>query len=289
MKLAVLALCLGVSLSGCLSLDFELPVTAAPALETRESRAMMRVDASSGALEWLSVDRGVRVRESNGVAHLKAVLAGARIYPIEGGTPGSVDFDLLSKYEAPGEWWSDLVDDVSVVEVGLAEESGAEPTLWRRSRIERAAHWLAFFQQAQFSSDVPELGQFPTFDEVSLALLSAARSAGEGEWRLESRTLVFEVPSTLENALLCQKEILSQAAPVSAGFSLQPSSFHYKDQRFAVRCMPRDDGWFVVATRNTEEEPIVDSVSIDELRAAGLPIATRAQFSARLAQLGLVD
>jgi hypothetical protein len=53
--------------------------------------------------------------------------------------------------------------------------------------------------------------------------------------------------------------------------------------------MPRDDGWFLIPTAKLEAEPVVKSVSIDELRAAGLPIETPAQLSARLAQLGIVE
>lgn len=284
MKLASLALCLSVSLSSCFSLNFE-----PPALESRESRTMMRVDEASGALEWLSIDRGVRVRESNGVPHLRAVLAGARVYPIEGGFPGSVDVAVLSGSDASDYWSSDIAEDLSVVEVGLAEDTDAELTVWRLTRLERAAHWLSHFQRGQEAAHAPELGRFPTFDGASLALQNAARIAGESEWRIEGRTLVFEVPSTLENALCCQEEILSQAATVNEGFAPQPSSFHYKDQRFAVRYMPRDDGWFLVPTAKLDAEPVVKSVSIDELRAAGLPIETHAQLRARLAQLGIVD
>jgi hypothetical protein len=38
-----------------------------------------------------------------------------------------------------------------------------------------------------------------------------------------------------------------------------------------------------------EAEPVVKSVSVDDLRAAGLPIESHVQLSARLAQLGIVE
>jgi hypothetical protein len=286
MKLASLALCVSVSLSSCFSLGFE-----PPALDSRESRTMMRVDGASGALEWLSIDRGVRVRESNGVAHLRAVLAGARIYPIEGGITVSMDVDLLDQVDEQDPLVYEFVDDLTVMEVGLAEDTQSELVVWRLSRLDRATYWLALFQRPSDAAELPELGRFPTFDPASLALQNAASSAGEAEWRVEGRTLVFEVPSTLENALLCQDEILSQAARVHVGFplNLRPSSFHYSEQRFAVRYMPRDDGWFVVPTAKMEAEPVVKSVSVDDLRAAGLPIESHVQLSARLAQLGIVE
>jgi len=286
MKLASLALCLSVSLSSCFSLNFE-----PPALESRESRTMMRVDEASGALEWLSIDRGVRVRESNGVAHLRAVLAGARVYPIEGGTLCSMDFDLLDQVDEQDPLVYEFADDLTVKEVGLAEDTQSELVVWRLSRLDRATYWLALFQRPSDATEQRELGRFPTFDAASLALQNAASSDGQAEWRIEGRTLVFEVPSTLENALLCQDELLSHAAPVHVGFplNLRPSSFHYNEQRFAVRYAPRDDGWFLVPTAKLDAEPVVKSVSIDELRAAGLPIETPEHLRARLAKLDAIE
>lgn len=286
MKLASLALFLSVSLSSCFSLNFE-----PPALESRESRTMMRVDASSGALEWLSIDRGVRVRESNGVPHLRAVLAGARVYPIEGGTLCSMDVDLLDQVDEQDPLVYEFADDLAVKEVGLAEGTQSELVVWRLSRLDRATYWLALFQRPSDATEQREVSRFPAFDAASLALQNAASSAGENQWRIEGRTLVFEVPSTLENALLCQDELLSQATPMHVGFplNLRPSSFHYNEQRFAVRYAPDDDGWFLIPTTKLDAEPVVKSVSIDELRAAGLPIETYERFRARLAHLGLAD
>lgn len=290
MKLASLALFLSVSLSSCFSLNFE-----PPALESRESRTMMRVDEASGALEWLSIDRGVRVRDSNGVAHLRAVLAGARIYPIEGGGLSSLDFDAPTETKAGAltaigaARISDLAPDVSVIGVGLAEEPDGSLTLWRHTRLERAAHWLELTQREDGWATPLQLGQFPSFDAVSLELQRAARKAGAVDWRLESRTLVFEVPSTLENALRCQEEILSTAQLTAFGGPIEPAWFSYKDQCFTVRCMVPDVSWFPMSTSFVEEPPGWECVALDELRAAGLPIETPEQLRARFAQLGIVE
>lgn len=291
MKFAALALTLSLGLSACLNLEFEPPATVA--LETQTA---LRINEATGAIEWLTVDRGVRVRESNGVAHLKAVLGGARIYPIEGGAFVSVNFDTLKglpEEHADNEELALLMEmepNISVVGVGLAEEPDGRLTLWRHSQLERAAHWLARAQRVIPKNASLELGQFPTFDAPSLEQLRAARAEGEFEWRIEGRTLVYEIPSTAENARRCEAAILSEVEPESLlFFTLGPPQFSHDGRRFSARYAPGDDGWIRGHSRGAEFAVPTPTVATEELRKAGLAVETSAQLRERLARLGLAD
>lgn len=272
------------------SLVVLLPACDPPLLETRESRVLVRVDEAAETLEWVSVAQGVRVSDHKGFEHLLSVLARARIYPIEGDGFLSVNFDQLDADETSKPWMHEIAPDISIVGVGLAEDSDGSLTLWRHTRVTRAPHVLIVCQRANNETTELTLGEFPTFDATSLELQRAARSAGAVEWRIEGRTIVFEVPSTLDNALRCQELILGEdALSWGPGVPLEASYFSFKEQRFAVHFMPRDNGWFHGPTEIDESTPTAKFASVADLREVGVPVETHEQFRARLAQLGIVD
>lgn len=289
MKLVGFAMVLSFVLPACLS--FEPPATVA-----LETQAALRIDEAKDAFEWITVDRGVQVRASNGVAHLKAVLGGARVYPIEGGGLGSVNFDTLKDMSPPdaGDQEFDLLGriepDVSVVGVGLAEEPDGSLTVWRHSRLACAAHALEHFQRVLNADNPLELGRFPTFDAASLEMLRAARALGTLDWRIEGRSLVYEIPSTAENALRCEEALREEAQDSSVLiFSLGPPYCAHDGQRFSARLVPDSSGWIRGRIHGAEPWTDTPSVSIAQLREAGLAVETGAQLRARLAQLGLAD
>jgi hypothetical protein len=293
MKLAPLVFSLLLALPACETPRVET-VTAAeldysPAIWPRESRTMLRVDEASQTLEWLSIDRGVQLEDAAGIAHLRALLAGARIYPIEDSGLAAFNFDQLGELDSTVSWMRELAPDISIVGVGLAEDLDGSLILWRHTRVERAGYWLELAQLNAPSREVLEVGRFPALDAASLELQRAAYSAGAVDWRIEGRALVFDVPSTLDNALRCQEVILKQGTRSGPSLPLEASYFSYQDGRFTVRYLPRDNGWIRGETDADESMFDSQSTSAADLRKAGLPIETHAQLSARLAQLGLAD
>jgi hypothetical protein len=285
----LVALVMGASLalSACINLEFEPPATVA-----LETQAALRIDEASDSLEWFTIDRGVQVRASNGVEHLKAVLGGARIYPIEGGTLGSLNFELLKDFSETGDdrfdVWLKIEPDISVVGAGLAEEPDGRLTVWRHSRLTRATHALDQIQRALTAGAPLELGQFPTFDEASLEQLRAARAAGTSEWRIEGRSLVYEIPSTAENALRCEETLRDDAkSPSMLMSTLGPPQCAHDGRRFTARLVPDESGWIRGRLHGAEILPAEQSVPVAALREAGLPVESGEQIRARLAQLGL--
>jgi hypothetical protein len=285
----LVALAIGASLSLSACLNFEPQATVA-----LETQAALRIDEASDSLEWFTIDRGVQVRASNGVEHLKAVLGGARIYPIEGGTFGSVNFEILKDptFSETGDeridFWFKIEPDISVVGAGLAEELDGRLTVWRHSRLTRASHALENVERALSAGNPLELGQFPTFDAASLEQLRAARACGTPEWRIEGRSLVYEIPSTAENALRCEETLRDVAtSPSVLVFSLGPPQCAHDGRRFTARLVPDETGWIRGRVHGAEIVPAEYSLPVRALREAGLPVESGEQVRARLAQLGL--
>ncbi len=261
-----------------------------------DTRAALRIDAESGVAEWVTVDRGVRVNAAGGVAHLRAILAGARIYPIEGGDLQSVDLDALEALPEAREprdisdVWRRLARDLSVVDVGLAQASDGRLTVWRRTRLERAAQWLTELQRAMHPHLSAKLGSFPTFDVPTLELVNNERARGGVEWRIEGGALVCSFPSTAENARQCEAGLVDALSPVGLpSLMLGPPQVSYDGERFTARLAPDPDGWIRGRTIGVELGLSGPTVSIDELRAAGLTVETADQLRARLAEFGLTD
>jgi hypothetical protein len=280
MKLAALAL----------SLVVLMPACDAPVIEVRESRIQLRVDETAGTLEWVSIAQGVMVSDHKGFEHLQSVLAGARTYPIEGEDSFSINFDQVNADETSKPWMHEIAPDISVVGVGLAEDSDGSLTLWRHTRVTRAPRVLTVFQRENNETTELTLGEFPTFDATSLELQRTARGAGAVEWRIEGRALVFEVPSTLDNALRCQEVMVAQGTQrLSPFLPFEVSYFSYKDGRFAARYLPRDNGWILGCTTFDANTPTERFASVADFRTVGVPVETPAELSARFAHLGIVD
>lgn len=261
-----------------------------------DTRAALRIDAESGVAEWVTIDRGVRVNAAGGVAHLRAILAGARIYPIEGGDLQSVDLDTLAALPEAREprdifdVWRRLARDLSVVGVGLAQASDGRLTVWRRTRLERAAHWLTELQRAMHPHFSAKLGSFPTFDAPTLELVNNERARGGVEWRFEGGALVCSFPSTAENAKQCEAVLLSLPSPATLpSFLLGPPQVSFDGERLTARLLPDADGWIRGRLMGAEIEFTGPSASIDELRATGLAVETADQLRARLAEFRLAD
>jgi hypothetical protein len=288
-KLVALVLGASLALSACINLE-------PPATVALETQAALRIDETSDSLEWITIDRGVQVRASNGVEHLKAVLGGARIYPIEGGIPGSVHLDALKNTSPPDtgdagfDFWWKIEPDISVVGAGLAEEPDGRLTVWRHSRLTRAAHALESVERMLKTGNPLKLGQFPTFDEASLEQLRAARASGTSEWRIEGRSLVYEIPSTAENALRCEEAFRDVAkSPSVLVYSLGPPQCAHDGRRFTARLVPDESGWIRGRVHSAEIMPAERSVPVAALREAGLPVESGEQLRVRLAQFGLRD
>lgn len=237
-----LLLCVAL-LSSCCSWSF-----STSAFQWRSDEHYWRIDGANDVVEWIEIEHDLGQPTNDASEQLRKVLAGERVFP-----PGEwLSFDLekpVQNIELGGNGNSsamlhELAASVRVVEAHLVLDTDGRPTLWRRTKFERASKWLEAWQhfvlpmilEEQVNGLIDERSLSP----ASVALIREATSNGAQLWRLDGNALVYELPMTEADARLALSERGSE--PVDPSLR-QPAEISFDGQVVRCRWRPDETGW----------------------------------------------